>query len=144
MQTHSTTRLRVSVNTDSGRALPLSFLSMPKAASTALEAIVRDNVKRLLKEHYQGKPGRISRLNENVSLSRIQEFLDGGGCHLASLQPWADALHVKPYHLLVKDLNIHDLPELVPAKRLRRLEKLRSELLEDEKSEAHSKRTESH
>jgi len=133
MEHDSTTRMRVAVNPHAVRGVPLSFFGMAKTTTTPLEAIVRDNVRRLLVKHFEGKPGQMSRLHENVTLSRLQDFLAGKGCLLASLQPWADAFGVKPYHLLIKDLDIDDLPEIVSAKRLRRLEKLRSELLEEER-----------
>lgn len=106
---------------------------MPKTSSSALEAIVRDNVTRLIKKHYQGKPGQMSRLNKNVNLRGVQDFLAGGSCYLSSIQSWADALHVKAYHLMIKDLNLEDLPEVISAARLKRFEMLRKELLEEEK-----------
>lgn len=106
---------------------------MAKPSSTALEAIVRNNVKRLIEKHYDGKPGRMFNKNKgSVNLRGIQSFLDGGNCYLSSLQPWADALHVKPYHLLVKDLNVDDLPEVVEAAKLRKLQKIHKAIAEEE------------
>lgn len=104
-----------------------------RTTTTPLEATIRENVRRLIKEHYAGKPGQVARKNENVTLSRLQEFLAGKGATLPQLQTWADALHVKPYQLLIPDLNVQDPQELVSGKKLRQLEKLRQELLSEDK-----------
>lgn len=137
--------MRVGVNPDSPKRLPLCFFAMPRRTTTpAIEAIVRDNVRRLLQKHYEGKPGQLKRKNKTVNLRGLQDFLKGGTCYLTSLQPWADALHVRTYHLFVKDLDIDDLPELVPGRRVRTLEKLREELLEDQGSETNRQREDGH
>lgn len=135
MSTHSNTRYRVVVNPDSVRAVPISFLPMAakRKVASALENIARENMKKLVQKHYDGKRGRVHAKNPNVVLSRFQEFLDGGGCTLASLQPWADALHVKPWQLLVPNLDVDDLPEIVTNKRLKMLQRLSKELLEEER-----------
>lgn len=133
MEADCNTRMRVSVNPHSRSPLPICFSAMAKIAATALESIVRDNMNRLLKRHYEGKPGKMARLNPNVNLRGIQDFLKGGTCYLTSLQPWADALHVKPYHLLIKDLDVDEPQVLVSAKRMKQIEKLREELIEESK-----------
>lgn len=124
------TRFRVIVNPESGIASPVSFFAMGRKALTALEAVLHDNVKRLLDEHtdYRGKPGRVKERHANVRLETLQNIYNGtGGCNVASLEWLANALEVQPYQLLVRDLDVKSPQQVVSAKQMQAIKDLRGE-----------------
>lgn len=115
------------------------FSGMPsRPAVSALDGLVRQNLQKLLRKHYDNKPGRMYEKNKNagIVLSRLQAFLNGEStAYISSLHSWVAAFQaydVKAYHLFVPDLNVDDLPDVVPANKMRQFEKLRKQLLEDE------------
>lgn len=100
---------------------------MGKRVITPIEDILRANVVRLLEKHYDGKPGRLKRQNPQVRLATVQDIAKGAGCNVASLQPLADAFRLRPYQLLIRDLDVEAPQEAVTARQMRAIKELRGE-----------------
>lgn len=96
-----------------------------RGSISPLEAVLRDNVLRLVKKHYEGKPGRLSRKNKNVVVSKIQRIIEDGGCTIHSLGPVADAFGLKPYQLLIHGLDVDDPQVYVTARTVRAINEVR-------------------
>jgi hypothetical protein len=103
---------------------------MGRKTLTALEAVLHQNVKRLIDAHedYQGKVGRVKERHSKVRLETLQNLYNGdGGCNVASLALIADALGVQPYQLLVRDLDVKSPQQVVSARQMRAIKDLTEE-----------------
>jgi len=97
---------------------------MAKKVITALEGILQENVKALLRAQYAGKPSRLAKKNPNVKLSRIQDVVKNGSCNVSTLGPLADAFDLKPYQLLIPSLDVDAPQRAVSAKHAKVLDDL--------------------
>lgn len=104
------------------------LLAMPKKALSPLENVLRNNVVRLLNEHYQGKAGRLVVEHKRVRLETLQNIVNGSGsASIAMLGPLAEAFDLKPYQLLIPDLDVNAPQEAITAKQMRAIRELRGE-----------------
>jgi len=131
-----TTRFRVFVNPPSGNDFPLAFYPImgtrKRITIEPIEAILRANVKAVLKKDYQGKPGNFSRKHKNVRLSRIQDIDKFGACTMATLGRVANAVGLKPYQLLIPNLNVKDPQVAVKAREAKAIQLVQGDNSDEE------------
>lgn len=122
------TRYRVAVNPETGLPSSVCSIHMGRKSISALEDLLRANVQALLKQHYGGSTYQLKKRNKTVRLETVQKILKGeGGCNVSSLLPLADAFGLKPYQLLLPDLNVKEPQQVVSARHVRALKQLRED-----------------
>ena len=101
---------------------------MGRKSLSALEGVLRNNVRALLTQHYAGVPYRLKKRHKRVRLETLQDILQGkGGCNVSYLGPLADAFGLKPYQLLIPDLDTAEAQQAVSGKQLKLLKQIREE-----------------
>lgn len=122
------TRFRVVVNPQTGMTSSVCSNAMGRKSLSALEGLLRKNVQELLAQQYGNVPYRLKKRHKRVRLETLTDIIQGkGGCNVSYLGALADAFGLKPYQLLIPDLDAKEPQQVVSGKQVRLLKQIREE-----------------
>ena len=97
---------------------------MAKRRMHPIEDVLSKNLLALLAEYYDKSPGVFARKHKNIVLSRIQSVSKTGACNLQTLGHLANAFGLRPYQLLIPDLDVKHPQVATKAKHAKLIENL--------------------